>query len=97
MAKKAPVHVTTHKDGWAVTREGNKRPSSVHRTQKEAVEAGRTAAQRDKTELIVHGKDGHIRQKNTYGTDAERPAPRIPTTTIKKAPAKKAAAKRAAR
>ena len=73
MANKAPVHVTTHKDGWAVTREGNKRPSSLHRTQKEAAEAGRAVAQRDKTALVVHGKDGQIRQKNTYGKDPYPP------------------------
>ena len=73
MAKKAPVHVTTHKDGWAVTREGNKRPSSVHPTQKEAAEAGRATAQRDKTELVVHGKDGQIRQKKTFGKDPYPP------------------------
>jgi hypothetical protein len=70
MAKKAPVHVMPHKDGWAVIREGNKRPRSVYRTQSEAAKQGRTLAQEDKTEFILHGRDGHIRWKRSYEADA---------------------------
>lgn len=73
MAKKAPVHVTPHDKGWAVTREGNKRPSSVHPTQKQAAQEGQAIAKRDKTEFALHGKDGQIRQKNTYGKDPYPP------------------------
>lgn len=73
MARKAPVHVMPHKGGWAVTREGNKRPSSLHRTQSEAAEQGREAARKDKTEFVLHGRDGQIRSKNSYGKDPYPP------------------------
>ncbi len=69
MAKKKPVHVTPRDDGWAVLREGNQRASSVHSTQKEAEKAGREAARKDQTELILHNRQGEIRKRDSYGTD----------------------------
>jgi hypothetical protein len=69
MAKKKPVHVTPREDGWAVVREGNQRASSVHPTQKEAEKAGREAARKDKTELVLHNRQGQIRKRDSYGSD----------------------------
>jgi hypothetical protein len=68
MAKKN-VHVTPHGDKWAVMREGNKRASSLHNTQKEAEKAGRQAARKDKTEFFLHNRQGEIRQRDSYGSD----------------------------
>ncbi|MBI5087605.1 MAG: DUF2188 domain-containing protein [Actinobacteria bacterium] len=66
----ANVHVVTHGDDeWAVQREGGDRATSVHPTQQEAVDAGRGLAQRDKVELLIHGQDGSIRERHTYGDD----------------------------
>jgi hypothetical protein len=73
MAKKPAVHVTPHKDGWAVAREGSKRASSVHPTQKAAAEVGRAAARKDQTEFMLHGKNGQIRAKDSYGNDPSPP------------------------
>lgn len=70
---KKPVRVTPHKNGWAVTREGSKRATSVHPTQKAAADAGRAAARKDKTEFVLHGRDGQIRQKDSYGHDPSPP------------------------
>jgi Uncharacterized protein conserved in bacteria (DUF2188) len=67
MARKKPVHVTPREDGWAVMREGNQRASSVHATQKEAEKAGRQAARKDKTEFVLHNRQGEIRQRDSYG------------------------------
>ncbi|MCA1832870.1 MAG: DUF2188 domain-containing protein [Actinobacteria bacterium] len=36
MSKKAAIHVTPDKQGWAVIREGSTRASSVHTSQKQA-------------------------------------------------------------
>ena len=74
MAKK-PVHVTPHNDGWAVRREGSERASSLHRTQADAIDAGRTTARREQTELEVHGRNGRIRARDSYGHD---PHPSVP-------------------
>ena len=45
------------------------RPSSVHRTQAEAIDRARELARSQKAELIVHGKDGKIRARDSYGND----------------------------
>ncbi len=67
------VHVVPHPNGWAVKRPGNDRASSVHDTQKEAIDSGRNIAIKDKSELIIQGKNGQIREKNSYGNDAFPP------------------------
>ena len=67
------VHVVPHDDGWAVRREGAERVSSLHPTQKEALDAGRPIAQREKTELVIHGTDGKIRDSDSFGNDPHPP------------------------
>jgi hypothetical protein len=74
MAGKKPVHVTSHDDGWAVRREGASRASSVHRTQAEAEQAGRDRARADHTEFLLHGRNGEIRERDSYGNDPYPPA-----------------------
>lgn len=68
MSKKN-IHVVPHKDGWAVKKEGNERASSVHQTQRDAIDIGREAAQSANSELVIHGRDGRIRDKDSYGND----------------------------
>ena len=72
MAKKG-VHVTPQGDKWAVKREGSKRASSVHETQKEAEKKGRQTARNEKTEFYLHGRQGQIRQRDSYGSDPYPP------------------------
>ncbi len=66
-------HVTPRPAGWAVKGEGNARASSVHPTQKEAREVAREAAINQGSELIVHGRNGQIRERNSYGPDPYPP------------------------
>lgn len=66
-------HVVPSDDGWAVKSAGSKRATKVFSTQKEAISAARDIAQRQKSELLVHGRDGRIREKNTYGKDPYPP------------------------
>jgi len=72
MAKK-DVHVVPHDDGWAVRREGAERASSVHRTQEQAADAGRRIAREERSELRIHGRDGRIRDSDSYGRDPNPP------------------------
>lgn len=62
-------HVVPHPDGWAVKPEGGKCPSSVHDTQQEAVERGREIARNQETDLSIHGRNGRIRARDSYGND----------------------------
>lgn len=63
-------HVTKRDDGkWQVKGEGNKRASAITNTQAEAIVIARDLAMKNKSELLIHGKDGKIREKNSYGND----------------------------
>jgi hypothetical protein len=64
--------VVPRDDEWIVEREGAARASSRHRTQAEADERARSVARREGVELVVHGRDGRIRQRESYGSDPSR-------------------------
>lgn len=68
MSKKN-VHVVPHPEGWAVKIEGNERSSFVRGTKQEALDVGRDRARSDKVELVIHGKNGQIQDKDSYGSD----------------------------
>jgi hypothetical protein len=63
------IHVLKQDNAWVVHIEGLERNRSTHRTQAEAIQAGRQAAQKANTELLVHGRDGAIRSRDSYGPD----------------------------
>jgi hypothetical protein len=70
-------HVVPYDGGWAVRGEGNERPTSVHDTQAQAIEAAREIARKQRAELIIHRTDGRIRDRDSYGADPFPPkAPR---------------------
>lgn len=66
-------HVVPHGGGWAVRGAGNARVSSVHKTQAEATRAARDTAQRQQSELLIHGRNGQIRERDSYGNDPSPP------------------------
>lgn len=73
MANGKNQHVVPHEEGWAVKGEGNDRATSVHDTQEAAIEAARAIARNQESELLIHGRDGKIRQKDSYGNDPYPP------------------------
>ncbi len=50
-------------------REGTDEPLSTHSTQEEAETAGRATARADQVEFELHGRDGQIRERDSYGND----------------------------
>ena len=62
-------HVVPHGKDWAVKGAGNNKATSVHSTQSEAIKEARGIAQNQKSEMLIHGKTGQIREKNSYGED----------------------------
>lgn len=62
-------HVVKREDGWAVRGENNTRDTSHHRTQQEAFEVARGIAKNQASEVFIHGENGKIRERNTYGKD----------------------------
>lgn len=66
---------TVHADGsWRNTIEGAEPLPGSFGTKAEAVQAGRTKAERRSTEHLIHNEDGTIDERNSYGNDpADRP------------------------
>ncbi len=62
-------HVVPRPGGWAVKPEGGARASSVHPTQKAAIERAREISQNQGTELLIHGRNGQIRERDSHGHD----------------------------
>ena len=67
------VSSTNIKGGWAVRQSGAERASKVFSTQQEAVKYARTLAKKEQSELYIHGRDGRIRGRNSYGKDPYPP------------------------
>lgn len=66
-------HVVPTDGGWAVRSAGSSRLTKVFSTQGEAIDAARRIAKNQRAELLIHGRDGRIREKNTYGRDRHPP------------------------
>jgi hypothetical protein len=70
--KTKPIEVRPAKgpnSGWELARQGDTRPMSTHRTQLEAADAGRKVAKRERTEFVLKGRNGRIRDRSSYGSD----------------------------
>lgn len=55
--------------GWNVKGAGNKKATANFDTQSEAIKRAVEIAKNQSSELLIHGKDGKIREKNSYGND----------------------------
>lgn len=65
-------HVVPHPDGWAVRGEGNSKVTRVVETQREANQIAREIAQNQRSEVFIHGENGQIRERNSYGNCQHR-------------------------
>lgn len=62
-------HVVPHNNGWAVRGAGNSRLTSEHATQAKAIERAREIARNRQSEMLVHGRNGQIRERDSFGND----------------------------
>ena len=72
MAKKPNVWVVKDPDGGWNTKQGGEELSH-HRLQSRAIDEGETEAIKDKVDLVIQGRDGKIRSKDSYGPDPNPP------------------------
>lgn len=68
MSKKN-IHIVPKDNRWAVKKEGTKDPLSTHRTKALADQQARPQAKKEKVELVIHGRDGRIQDKDSFGKD----------------------------
>lgn len=66
-------HVVPHEDGWAIRAAGASRATATYGRKSDAVDRAREIAQNQRTELVIHGRDGQIQSKDSHGTDAFPP------------------------
>lgn len=66
-------HVVPSGGKWRVRRAGAARASGTFETQAEAVARARELAKNQGTELYIHGEDGRIRERRSYGNDPYPP------------------------
>ena len=67
MNKGKNQHVIKTVNGWSVRGEGNSRLTSEHRTKTAAEKAARKIARHQQSEVVIHGRDGKIQDKDSYG------------------------------
>lgn len=72
MSKKGQ-HVVPSEGKWSVKKAGSAKASSTHDRQADAIKAATKIAKNQKTELYIHGQDGRIRERNSYGKDPHPP------------------------
>ena len=73
MSTRRDQHVVPRGNGWAVKPARGQRASSIHDTQREAIDQARSVAQNQKSELFIHGRDGRIRDRDSHGRDSYPP------------------------
>lgn len=67
-------HVTKHPSGgWQVKGAGNGKATVVTDTQKQAIKAAIPIAKNNKSEVVIHGTNGKIRDNDSYGNDPVPP------------------------
>jgi hypothetical protein len=52
---------------------GAQRATAVHDTQAAAIDQARSIARHQRTELLIHGTDGRIRERDSHGNDPNPP------------------------
>jgi hypothetical protein len=55
-----------------VKEEGAAEPFAVFKTQSEAWEKAKSIARKERSEALLHGRDGRVRERNTYGHEPVR-------------------------
>lgn len=69
MSKKSRHVVPNPNGGWDSKKAGAERSSKHFDTKKETEDYSRRLARKEEAELYIHGKDGRIQRKDSYGND----------------------------
>ena len=73
----ANQHVVPNNGQWQVKRQRAEKATKNFETQKQAIDYARSIAIKQRSELVIHGRDGRIRDKDSYGNDPCPPKDKI--------------------
>jgi len=76
MAKNSNHVVPALKGGWTVRKHGSEQASRRFDRKSEAIEWARGQSKTHGSDLVIHGKDGMIREVHSYGRDLVPPRDR---------------------
>jgi hypothetical protein len=62
-------HVVPNNGQWGIKGAGNSRFTGLFESQSAAVREARTIAQNQGSELFIHGRNGQIRDRDSFGND----------------------------
>ena len=65
----ANQHVVPNQGRWQVKAENSERATKNFERQSDAIEFARSIARNQQSELVIHGRNGQIRDKDSYGND----------------------------
>jgi len=72
--KQNTQHVVPHPDGgWSVKRGGSSKATKIFERKKEAIDFARRISINTGAELYIHGRDGMVHEKDSYGNDPNPP------------------------
>ncbi len=63
----------SNRGGWNIKRGGASRASKHFDTKADAEKAARKISRNQRTELVIHGKDGKIQRSDSHGGDPYPP------------------------
>jgi len=73
MSRKSHHIVPNPNGGWDVKKGGSNKASLHTEYKQEAIDIGRKISQNQKSELVIHNKDGKISQSDSHGNDPNPP------------------------
>nr|WP_311151079.1 DUF2188 domain-containing protein [uncultured Prevotella sp.] len=66
-------HVVPKNGRWGVRGENNSKLTSTFDTQAEAIARARKISRNQQSELLIHSRNGRIRERDSYGNDPYPP------------------------
>ncbi len=66
-------HVVKTPEGWGIRGENNVKITKNFDTQEQAFQKAREIAINQQSEVFIHGENGKIRERNSYGNDPNPP------------------------
>ena len=66
---KKSQHVVPHNNTWAVRKSESSKVTKTFKTQTSAIKFAKSIAKPQRTELLIHNRQGKIRSKDSYGND----------------------------
>ncbi|WP_354683939.1 DUF2188 domain-containing protein [Cupriavidus necator] len=63
------IHVVPLENGWAIESEDGAGGRQLYTSQEDAIAAGTEKAKQQQVELLIHGRDGQIRKRDSFGND----------------------------